>query len=44
MELYESIDSLPIVDPHSHADIEEILENEGWEDIWEVEGATDRYV
>lgn len=43
-ELYETIRDLPILDPHSHADVAEIVANEGWDDIWEVEGATDHYV
>ncbi|EMA37313.1 glucuronate isomerase [Halococcus hamelinensis] len=43
-ELYETIRGLPILDPHSHADVAEIVANEGWDDIWEVEGATDHYV
>ncbi|HMA61148.1 MAG TPA: glucuronate isomerase, partial [bacterium] len=42
--LYESIKGLPILDAHNHADIEEIANNEGWQDIWEVEAATDHYV
>lgn len=42
--LYDGIRDLPIVDPHSHADVAEIADNEGWEDVWEVEGATDHYV
>ncbi|RJT07787.1 glucuronate isomerase [Halococcus sp. IIIV-5B] len=43
-ELYGTIRDLPILDPHSHADVAEIVANEGWDDIWEVEGATDHYV
>ncbi|MFC6725246.1 glucuronate isomerase, partial [Halobium palmae] len=43
-ELYGAIDDLPIVDPHSHVDVREVVENEGWDDVWEVEGATDHYV
>ncbi|NUB93778.1 glucuronate isomerase [Haloterrigena sp. SYSU A121-1] len=43
-ELYADIESLPIVDPHTHADLTEIIANDGWSDIWEVEGATDHYV
>ncbi|WP_129113897.1 glucuronate isomerase [Halegenticoccus tardaugens] len=43
-DLYQAIEGLPIVDPHTHADVTEIVENEGWNDIWEVEGATDHYV
>ncbi len=42
--LYEAIRDLPIVDPHNHANIEEIVENRSWSDIWEVEGATDHYI
>jgi len=43
-ELYESISNLPIVDPHSHANLSKIVANNAWNDIWEVEGATDHYV
>ncbi len=42
--LYESVKDLPIVDAHNHGDVKEILENNGWKDIWEVEAATDHYV
>ena len=42
--LYEAIKELPIVDPHNHADIKEIVLDTSWNDIWEVEGATDHYV
>ncbi|GAB6878192.1 glucuronate isomerase [Halorubrum gandharaense] len=42
--LYDAIRDRPIVDPHSHADVAEIAANEGWSDVWEVEGATDHYV
>jgi glucuronate isomerase len=44
VELYETIRDLPILDPHSHVDVEELLANDGWTDVWEVEGATDHYV
>ncbi|ELZ24177.1 glucuronate isomerase [Halosimplex carlsbadense 2-9-1] len=43
-DLYETIEGRPILDPHNHADIVEIVENDGWSDIWEVQGATDHYV
>lgn len=43
-ELYASIETFPIIDPHTHADLPEIVANDGWDDIWEVEGATDHYV
>jgi glucuronate isomerase len=42
--LYAEIESAPVLDPHSHVDLKEVVENEGWSDIWEVEGATDHYV
>jgi glucuronate isomerase len=44
IELYSHIKELPIIDLHSHADIEEIILNKRWNDIWEVEAATDHYV
>ena len=43
-ELYEEIKDLPIVDAHNHGDVEEIVRNEGWSDIWQLEGATDHYI
>ena len=43
-DLYDRIADEPVVDPHTHADIEEVVEDEGWSDIWQVEGATDHYV
>jgi len=43
-QLYDEIRDLPILDPHSHVDVEAVARNEGWSDIWEVEGATDHYV
>jgi glucuronate isomerase len=42
--LYQHVKDLPIVDVHNHANIKEIAENKGWEDIWQVTGATDHYV
>ncbi|UPM45129.1 glucuronate isomerase [Halocatena salina] len=43
-QLYDEIRDLPILDPHSHLDVQAVARNEGWDDIWEVEGATDHYV
>ncbi len=43
-ELYSLVKDLPILDAHNHADIQEIVKNEPWSDIWIVEGATDHYV
>ncbi|MEA3311549.1 MAG: glucuronate isomerase [candidate division WOR-3 bacterium] len=42
--LFAKISGLPIVDAHSHIEAEQIATNNGWRDIWEVEGATDHYV
>ncbi len=42
--LYDDITDLPILDPHNHADVAEIIENDGWNDVWEVEAETDHYV
>lgn len=43
-KLYEQVKNLPIIDAHNHGDVKEIIDNKGWSDIWEVEGATDHYV
>jgi glucuronate isomerase len=32
-DLYDRIADEPIVDPHTHADIEEIVEDDGWSDV-----------
>lgn len=42
--IYDHVKDLPVVDAHNHGDVKEIVDNEGWNDIWEVEGATDHYV
>lgn len=43
-QLYDEICDLPILDPHSHVDVAALAKNNGWNDIWEVEGETDHYV
>lgn len=43
-ELYAEVEGLPILDPHNHADVREIVENRNYPDIWQVEAATDHYV
>ena len=43
-DLYSQVKDLPIIDPHNHADIEEIIANKSWPNLWVVEGATDHYV
>jgi len=42
--LFHRIETLPIVDAHTHVEAEQIATDRGWSDIWEVEGATDHYV
>jgi glucuronate isomerase len=43
-ELYARVKDLPIIDLHSHIDINEILLNKPAKDIWIAEGKTDHYV
>src|SRR5690554_6189847 len=43
-KIYFHVKDLPIVDVHNHSDIVEIIEDKGWEDIWQVEAETDHYV
>lgn len=43
-EIYQEIAFLPIVDFHTHIEVERIAKNQGWADIWEVEAAQDHYV
>lgn len=43
-DIYNEIKDLPIIDPHNHSDLKEIIENKNWNDIWEVEGQTDHYI
>ena len=44
LRLFQLIRDLPIIDAHNHADVAEIAENRNYEDIWQVEAATDHYV
>lgn len=43
-EIYKTIKDLPIIDPHSHIDVQEIVENKNYPDIWQLFAATDHYV
>src|SRR6056297_2089063 len=43
-KLYKEIEGLPIIDPHNHGDVKEIVGDECWNDIWEVEAETDHYL
>ncbi|MFA4945694.1 MAG: glucuronate isomerase [Lentisphaeria bacterium] len=42
--LYETVQDLPILDPHNHADVKAIAENRASANLWEAEAATDHYV
>lgn len=43
-ELYAQVRDLPILDAHNHADVREICEDRNYEDVWQIEAATDHYV
>ena len=43
-ELFQQVGDLPIVDPHTHADVQQILDDQPFADIWQAEAATDHYV
>ncbi len=42
--IFEEIKVLPVVDAHNHSNVQEILANKNYFDIWQVEAATDHYV
>ena len=42
--IFASVQSLPILDPHNHADVAAIARNEHFKDAWELFAATDHYV
>lgn len=44
MKLYEAVASLPVVDPHNHANVAEIAANKNYSDPWQLFAATDHYV
>jgi len=44
MELFDKIKSLPVIDPHNHANLPEIAVNECYRDAWQLFAATDHYV
>jgi glucuronate isomerase len=43
-EIFSQIEALPIIDPHNHADVREIRQNDCYTDLWQVEASTDHYV
>ena len=44
LELFAGIKSLPVIDPHNHANLPEIAANECYRDAWQLFAATDHYV
>ena len=43
-KLYKSVEKLPIVDPHNHANVAEIADNRNYSDLWQLFAATDHYI
>lgn len=44
VKIFKKVASLPVVDPHNHADVREIAENKNYINPWQVFAATDHYV
>ena len=44
MRLFNAIKDLPVVDPHNHANVKEIADNNCYSDAWQLFAATDHYV
>ena len=44
LNIYNAIKDLPIIDPHNHANVEEIALNNNYSDVWQLFAATDHYV
>lgn len=42
--LFGKVNGLPVVDPHNHANVQEIAENKTYPDPWQLFAATDHYV
>ena len=43
-QLFAQIKKLPVVDPHNHANVKEIADNNCYSDAWQLFAATDHYV
>lgn len=43
-KIYSKVASLPIVDPHNHADVKTLAENKPFANMWQLFAATDHYV
>ncbi len=43
-KLFASIEKLPVIDPHNHADLAEVAANCNYQNPWQLFAATDHYV
>ncbi len=44
LALFKEVKDLPIIDPHNHANVKEIADNNNYSDPWQLFAATDHYV
>jgi glucuronate isomerase len=44
VEIFDAIKDLPVIDPHNHANVKEIADNNCYQDAWQLFAATDHYV
>ena len=44
LKIFDSVKNLPVVDPHNHANVREIADNQCYADAWQLFAATDHYV
>lgn len=44
VSFYREVAELPILDPHNHADVKAVADNQPFTDLWQAEAATDHYV
>ena len=44
LKIFDSVKTLPVVDPHNHANVKEIADNDHYRDAWQLFAATDHYV
>ena len=44
LKVFQSIAKLPVIDPHNHANVKEIADNNCYGDAWQLFAATDHYV
>ncbi len=42
--IFAAIKDFPVIDPHNHANVKEIADNECYSDLWQLFAATDHYV